>query len=237
MNYTASQLKATFTGVGTAVAAPGVAVDATTGVATDGSAIGSGAVTVQAYYAGVALGTAVSATPTARTISGITASIAASDDSKASVSGAADVRIDGAWAAKVYAADLTTPTALAAANVPVTATVAVTGGSLAAATSSASEVSITVAGTKYTSATALAAATFPVTTGADGYASLAISTSGFANNNTVAVTFAAQNFTSTVTATAKALAYTVTEANTATTRAILKNTAVQVAYTVRTSSV
>ena len=233
MNYTASLLKATFTGVTGATAAPGVAVNSTTGVATDGTAVTSTAVTAQAYYNGVALGTAVSATPTARTISAITASIAASDNSKASSAGAADVRIDGAWAAKVYAADLTTPTALAASGIAAKATVAVTGATLAAATSSASEVSITVAGVKYTSATDLAAASFPVTTGTDGYASLAISTSGFANGNTVAVTFSAQNYSSTVTATAKTLAYTVTEANTALTRATQKNTAVAVAYTVK----
>jgi intracellular sulfur oxidation DsrE/DsrF family protein len=173
------------------------------------------AVSAQAYIGSTALGTAVSSTAAARSISGLIANVSAGNDAIATAqttanltNTAARVRTNGAFVATVKALDTAT-TPVAKSSVAVTATVSVTGATLAASP----EVSVTVAGTKYTSASTLAAATFPVTTAADGTASLAVSTAGFAAGNSVTVTFTAQNLSSAVVATAEATAFTTADAD------------------------
>jgi len=219
MNYTAASLTAVFTGVTGATAAPGVAVDATTGVATDGTAVTSTAVTAQAYYGGVALGTAVSATPTARTISSVTADIVKGDNAiatsatTAATSTTGRVRTNGSFVAQVKVLDLTTPTALVKSGVAVVATVKTT----ATLSGTAGSVkSVTVAGTTYTSNTAGATfATVNLTSDASGLATVAVSSVGLTASDTVTVTFTAQNYSSAAVADFEDAAYTITEASTA----------------------
>ena len=215
----------------------------TTGIWTLGSlsAIASGAaVTAQAYNDTVALGTAASATATARTISSVTANLVKGADAIATsaTTGATStngtVRANGSFVASVKALDTAT-TPVAAPAVAVKATVAVTGATLAALSSSnTTEVSVTVNGTKYTDATALAAASWALTTDASGSASVAVSTAGFtAGSSSVTVTFAAQNFSSAVVAAETAAAYTVSDDGASTVVATNKNTATALAYSVK----
>jgi hypothetical protein len=212
--------------------------------ALSGSALASAAVvTAQAYNDTVALGTVVSATATARTVSSITANVVKGADAIATSattgasSTAAVVRANGTFVASVKALDNAT-TPVAAPAVAVKATVAVSNATLAALSSSnTTEVSITVNGTKYTDATALAAASVALTTDASGVASVTVSTTGFtAGSSTVTVTFAAQNFTSAVVATSTAAAYHVSNDATDAASSIVatnKNTAVALAYSVK----
>jgi hypothetical protein len=195
----------------------GVAATLTSGVwSSTVSALAAGAsVSAQATLGGTNMGAAVSKTATARTISSVTANVLKGDNAIATAAtvGAAStnarVRTNGAFVASVKALDTAT-TPVAAANVPVTATVSVSGATLAAAATGVSEVSITVAGTKYTSLTGV---TFPVTTAADGTATLAISTVGFTASGSVTVSFAAQNFTSAVVADFEDATYTVADSD------------------------
>jgi hypothetical protein len=177
------------------------------------------AVTAQAYDGTTALGTAATSTATARSISSITANVTKGADATGTsattgaASTAAVVRTNGAWTATVKALDLTTPTAVAAANVAGTATIS-TNATLSG--TAGSVVSVTVNGTTYTSTTGgVVVSGVAVTTDASGLASVNVSTAGFTAGQTVTVSFSAQNYTSAVVATATAPAYTITEASTA----------------------
>jgi hypothetical protein len=195
------------------------------------------AVTAQAYIGSTAVGTAASATATARTISSITANVVKGNDATATAAttGAAStsavVRTNGTFVASVKALNTAT-TAAAAAGVAVTATFS-TNATLVPASTGVTEKSVTVNGTKYTTADSLALASVALTTDATGVASVTVSSSGLANPNTITVSFAAQNFTSAVVATQTDAAYTVSDDNASTVVATNKNTATTLAYSVK----
>ena len=195
------------------------------------------AVTAQAYVGTTALGTAASAAATARTVSSITANVVKGNDAIATsattgaASTAATVRTNGTFVASVKALDTAT-TAVAAPSVAVTATFS-TNATLVPASTGVTEKSVTVNGTKYTTAASLAAASVALTTDATGVASVTVSSSGLANPNTITVSFAAQNFTSAVVATQTDAAYTVSDDNASTVVATNKNTATTLAYSVK----
>jgi len=179
-------------------------------------------------YTSVDLGTAATSTATARTVATVTSALVAGNDAKVgstatsvataggtetqTTAATGDVRKSGTWTAKATLKDAAS-TPVAVPGVSVTATVK-TSATLSGTAGSVK--SITVGGTTYTSNTANTTfATVTVVTDASGVASVPVTTVGLANNETVSVTFAAQNLSSLVTATAKDLAYTITEASTA----------------------
>jgi hypothetical protein len=178
------------------------------------------AVSAQAYIGSTALGTAVSGTASARTISdtvGLVSNVLKSDDAVATAATtmvtntAATVRPNGTFTAQVKAFDRAT-TPAAKAGVAVVGTVALGAGiTLVPASTGVTEVSVTVAGTKYTSNATLTAAKIALTTDASGLASVVVSSSGVTAGSTatITVTFAAENLTSAVVATQTAAAYTV----------------------------
>jgi hypothetical protein len=204
-----------------------------------GSALASGAaVTAQAYIGSTALGTAASATASARTISdtvGLVSNVLKGDNATGTsattmvTNTAATVRTNGAFTAQVKATNRAS-TPAAAAGVAVVATVAT---SATLSSTAGSVVSITINGTTYTDATALAAAKFNLTTDASGLANVNVSTAGYTAGRTVTVTFAAQNLTSAVVATAADAAFTVSDDAAAAIRSTDKNTAASFAFSVK----
>ena len=161
---------------------------------------GGDVISAQAAYAATTLGTAVSKTAVSRTITDLAttgATLVTGDDATATTA-----RVNKAFTTRVLVKD-TASTPAALAGVSVTATVA-------ASTALSSTHYLTINGTNYTTDAALAAASFALTSGADGYASLTVTPVGFLATETVTVTFAAQNYTVSKTVTEAAAAYTVT---------------------------
>jgi hypothetical protein len=202
------------------------------------------AVTAQAYDGSTALGTAASATATARTINttnGLVANVLAGNDAIATsataiaTNTAATVRTNGSFTAQVKAFDTTAGTALAKAGVAVVGkvTATTTATDLRPASTGVTEISVTVNGTKYTSETTLNAATVDLTTDASGLASLNISSVGLVASDVLTVSFAAQNLTSAVVATQADAAYTVSDDAAAAIVATSKNTAASFNFTVK----
>jgi trimeric autotransporter adhesin len=176
-------------------------------------------------YSSTALGTAVSGTAAARTINttnGLVANVLAGNDAVATsataiaTNTAATVRTNGTFTAQVKAYDTTSTTALAAPSVAVVGTVALGNGiTLRPATSSQTEISVTVNGTKYTDNTALSGASFALTTDSTGVANVVVSSVGVTAGSTATITvsFAAQNLTAAVVATETDATYSVSESN------------------------
>lgn len=204
------------------------------------------AVTAQAYDGSTALGTAATGTASARTINttnGLVANVLKGNDAIATAATAiatntaATVRVNGTFTAQVKAYDTTATTALAAPGVAVVGSVPTLGAgiTLRAATSSLTEISITVAGTKYVSNDVLRAATFPLKTDSTGVASLVVSSSGLTAGSTATITvkFAAQNLEAAVIATQTAAAYTVSDDAASAVVATNKNTSVSFNYSVK----
>jgi hypothetical protein len=203
------------------------------------------AVTAQAYDGSTALGTAATGAASARTINatnGLVANVLKGADAVATsattmtTSTAATVRVNGTFTAQVKAYDTAT-TPAAAANVAVVGSVPTLGAgiTLRAASTGVTEISITVAGTKYVSNDVLRAATFALKTDSTGVASLVVSSAGLTAGNTATITvkFAAQNLEAAVVATETAAAYTVTDDAASTVVATNKNTAVSFNYSVK----
>ncbi len=170
-------------------------------------------------YSVTALGTAATATASARTINtnnGLVSNVLKSTDAVATAATtiatntAATVRTNGSFTAQVKATDIsagaTSASTVAKSGVAVVATLT-TSATLSA--TAGSVVSITANGTTYNTAAALSAASIALTTDSNGLASVALSTAGFVDGQTVTVTFKAQNLTSAVVATADDATYTV----------------------------
>jgi hypothetical protein len=202
------------------------------------------AVTARAYVGTTALGSSASAAAAARTISdtvGLVANVVKGADATATaattmvINTPATVRVNGSFTAQVKAFDRAT-TPAAKSGVAVVATVALGAGiTLVPASTGVTEVSVTVAGTKYTSNTTLTAAKIALTTDASGLASVVVSSSGVASTgaNTITVAFAAQNLSAAVIATPTAATYSVTDDASAPIRATNKNTAASFALSVK----
>jgi len=192
-------------------------------------------------YSSVALGTAATSTASARTINtntGLVANLVKGNDALATsattvaATTGGVVRTNGSFTASVVTKD-TASTPAVKAGVAVTGSVLGTYTALRAATSSLTEISVTVNGTKYTSSADLAAATFALTTDANGVASLNISSTGLAAGDTLIPTFKAQNLTASVATTQTNATYAVSDDNASTVVATNKNTAATLTYSVK----
>jgi hypothetical protein len=156
---------------------------------TDSSATFSGGLAagdvigVRALLATAELGsTEVTAAATARTIDALAAgAIVAGDNATA----AGAVRNGGSFTARAK----TTLSSAAVAGVSGTATFATSGATLS------DTVYVTINGTAYKTAAALSGASVSLTSDADGYLSVSITTTGFVATNSITTTFTAQNFT------------------------------------------
>ncbi|MFM5968356.1 MAG: beta strand repeat-containing protein, partial [Micrococcales bacterium] len=195
---------------------------ATTGTLT--AFTSSTVVRLTAKVGGTSVGTAVSKTATARTISSITGAVVAGDNATS----AGAVRPNGAFKVAATVLD-TASTPVAAPGVALKATFA-TSATLSATAGSEKQVKIN--GTTYSVNADLTAASLTVTTGADGKASVDVQTVGF-TTETVTVTFAAQNLSASATATSTAATYTVTDDASAPIVSTDKNTAATFNYTVK----
>ena len=148
-----------------------------------------------------AIGSAKASAAAVRTISEIKSTVVEAAGVKnisATANGASaiDVAKSGTYTVRAVVKDVTTPTAVVAANVPVSVTYSTTAtlGSLS------TDPSVTIAGTKYVSTSAVAAITAATfTSNASGQIDVPVTIANFANANTLVVTITAQNYTSTVT--------------------------------------
>ena len=144
----------------------------------------------------------------------------------------ADVALNSSYQVMALVKDTaTTPAALAGAAV--TAKVTVVGAALAAAP----EVSVTVNGTKYTSAAALPGATgvdrIALTTNADGKVFLNITTAGFTNGQDVVVEFKVENRTDTITTNNATVTYTANVNNAISGMSVVDGQAANISLSVR----
>jgi hypothetical protein len=203
---TASDFTVTFTVAGASGvdAAPGVV--AASGVYTDSGltvVAAAAAVTAQAYYKTVALGTAVTGTVAAQTIATNVAALVEGADAKV-ISTVPTARLNTAFAVKstVKAAAVGSAAALPVAGVAVTAAIT-TSATLS------STITLSVNGTVYNSATLPTA--LALTSDANGEVSVALKSVGFSDADTVSVVFTSQNIVATtLTVTQKATAYAIT---------------------------
>jgi hypothetical protein len=194
---------------------------------TDGFKIGTSAITalvkdtavkVQAFYknSGVAytstekIGASQTAAVVARKIATITAAVVRSATAKDGSTGTATALLNKSFEAKATAKDAsTTPVAVAGSAV----TVKIESSRSLSATAG-SVVSLTVGGKTYTDSTLLPGtattgdAKIATTTDADGVAKVAITPVGFSANDTITVTFYAENYSTSVVVTETAATYT-----------------------------
>ena len=223
---------AALTGAGGAAAATGItatsadAVDykATTAAVTAFTSVDT--VDVRATIGGQAVGTAVKKTATDRTISKFEATVDVTDNGLAN----GNVRLNSSYTTTaVTYSNATTPAPLAGVAVVATVTSSVTSF----ATTAGSEQSVTVNGVKYSTYAALTAAKVALTSDANGKATVTVVPANFAANDTITVTFAAQNLSKAVVATQKAAVLTVSDDATAAVRKIAKNTSATLNYSVK----
>jgi hypothetical protein len=216
----ANGLVATSTDAGEYVATTGT-VDSTDGFDTGDT------VYLTALVDGKSVGTAVTKTATARTISKFEASVDANDNG--TVAGLA--RLNSAFSISSVVYDTAT-TAAPIGGVAVTATL--DASDTAWDTTAGSEQTVTVNGTKYTTYAAYRAAALALTADASGKTTVSIVPSNFASGDTFDVTFNAQNITSSrVRATQSPAFYTVADVASASVRKIAKNTSATLNYTVK----
>jgi adhesin/invasin len=181
---------------------------------------------VSATVAGIAVGTPVSKTATARSISKFEATVDVTDNGLAN----GNVRLNSEYStsAVVYS-NATTVAPLA--GVAVTATVVSSRTTFA--TTAGSEQSVTVNGVKYSTYAALAAASIALTSDANGKVNVKVTPANFATADTIDIKFAAQNLDKTVRATQTAAVYTVSDDASAATRKVAKNESATINYTVK----
>ena len=232
----AATTPAAHAGVGGAAAFAGLAgvlasskFSVTTGVLVTAGFTSTTKVGLVAKFAGTEVGTAVTKTASARTISDFAATVDVTDNGLAS----GVVRTNSSFSVTALIKDVaTTPAAKSGVAVKATVTSSVTG---AWSTTAGSEQTVTVNGTKYATKAALEAAEFAVTSNADGKATVTIVPANFAAGATFTVTFSAQNYSHAVTATLTDAVYTAAEVQGAagSYRKIAKNGSATVSYTVK----
>ena len=182
---------------------------------------------VTATVGGVSVGTAVTKTATARTISRFDATVDANDNGTAA--GLARLNSEYSVTATVFDT-ATTPVAVAGVAVTAKAVSSVTSWS----TTVGSEQTVTMNGVKYTTYAAFSAAAAALTTDAAGKVTVKITPSNFASNDTIDVTFSAQNLSSSaIRATQSPAAYVVADVASASVRKIAKNASATLNYTVK----
>ena len=181
---------------------------------------------VTATVDGKSVGTAVTKTVTARTISRIDETVDVTDNSLAD--GTARLNSLYTTSAIVYS-NGTTVAPLAGVAVTATVTSSVTSF----ATTAGSEQSVTVNGTKYSTYAALAAASIPVTTDANGKVTVSVLPANFNTGDTIDVKLSAQNLSNHKTATQTAAVYTVSDDASAATRKVAKNQSATINYSVK----
>ncbi len=199
---TATDFKVVFTGA-TGVTAGGVT--ATSGVYTQSglTALTTETVSAQASYKGTLMGSAVSATTTARSITALAttgATLTASADAK-TISSTNYARTNKAFTVAQLVKD-TASTPAVAAGVAVTATVTTS------ATVSTSKY-LTINGQNLTTSALVSAFSASLTSDASGLASLTVTPVGYAAGDTVTVTFASQNYTNSIVVTEASASYSI----------------------------
>lgn len=186
-------------------------------------------VSAQAKIGTDLLGSAVTATATARTIATITGGFAATNDTK-TISSVNYVRANKNFSVTAVVKDgASTPAAVAGvavvAKVSTSATLSGTAGAVK---------SIAVNGGTPVTTGSANFATVNLTSGADGSVKVDLATVGLADGDTVTVVFTAQNLTATVATTQEAdLTYSVTDASAAPIVATNKNVGVELTYNVK----
>ena len=207
---TASDFTVAFTAAGATgveaapgvVAASGVYSDAVTGVAA------AAAVTAQAYYKTVALGTAVTGTVTAQTVATVTAALVTGSNA-AVISSVNTARLNTAFSVK---ATLRGAIPSGATEGPVVASKSVTAAVTGAGTLTTSR-KLSITGTVYDGTTAIPAS-IALTSDASGVVTLNFLATGFQDAESISVTFTSENIASSaVSVVQKATVYSITADN------------------------
>jgi hypothetical protein len=202
---TATDLYVKFTSAGATVAG----VNAVSGVYTDTvtALVAAGTVTAQAKYKTNLLGTAVSQTVTAQTVATVTAALVEGADAKV-ISATPTARLNTAFAVK---ATLRGAIPSGATEGPVVASKAVTAAVTGAGVLTTSR-KLSINGTVYDGTTAIPAS-IALTSDANGVVTVNFLATGFADAETLTVTFTSENIStgaSAVTVTQKKTAYAIT---------------------------
>ena len=179
-----------------------------------------------AKVAGNVVGSTVTKTATARTISKFEATVDVTDNGTAA--GLARLNTEFSTSAVVYSAG-TAPAPISGVAV----SASVVSSRTVWSTDAAEAQSVTLNGTKYTTYAALTAAVAALTSDASGKVTVKLVPVNFAADDTFTISFKAQNITKTVTATQKAAVYTVADAASASVRKIAKNASATLNYTVK----
>ncbi len=201
---------------------------ATTGTvdSTDGFDTGD-TVYLTATVDGKSVGTAVTKTATARTISKFEATVDTNDNGLATGNFA---RLNSEFSTTAVVYDIASPAA-AVAGVAVSASV--TSSRTAWSTDAAEAQSVSLNGTVYTTYATLAAAVAALTSDASGKVTVKLVPKNFVSGDTFDVKFTAQNVTKTVQTTQAAAVYKVADADSASVRKIAKNTSATLKFTVK----
>lgn len=204
-DFTVAFTAAGATGVAAApgvVAASGVYEDAVTGVAA------AAAVTAQAYYKTVALGTAVSGTVAAQTVATVTGALVTGNDA-AVISSVNTARLNTAFSVK---ATLRGAIPSGATEGPVVASKSVSAAVTGAGTLTTSR-KLSINGTVYDGTTAIPAS-IALTSDANGVVTLNFLATGFVDAESISVTFTSENIASSaVSVVQKATVYSITADN------------------------
>ena len=185
------------------------------------------AIDLIAKFNGVVVGSTVSKTATARTISKIEATVDTNDNGLATGNYGrlnSEVSVTGVVFDAVKTTDVIKDTAV---KVTVTSTRTVWS------TDAAEAQSVTLNGVKYTTYATLTAAALALTSDASGKVNVKLVPSNFVSGDSFDITFAAQNLTKVVTVTESAAALKVADADSAAVRAIAKNGTATLNYTVK----
>ena len=185
------------------------------------------AIDLIAKFNGVVVGSTVSKTATARTISKIEATVDTNDNGLATGNYGrlnSEVSVTGVVFDAVKTTDVIKDTAV---KVTVTSTRTVWS------TDAAEAQSVTLNGVKYTTYATLTAAALALTSDASGKVNVKLVPANFVSGDSFDITFAAQNLTKVVTVTESAAALTVADADSAAVRAIAKNGTATLNYTVK----
>jgi hypothetical protein len=180
-----------------------------------------------AKFNGVVVGSTVSKTATARTISKIEATVDTNDNGLATGNYGrlnSEVSVTGVVFDAVKTTDVIKDTAV---------TASVTSSRTVWSTDAAEAQSVTLNGVKYTTYATLTAAAVALTSDASGKVNVKLVPVNFVAGDTFVLSFKAQNLTKTVTVTEQAAALTVADADSAAVRAIAKNGTATLNYTVK----
>jgi hypothetical protein len=186
--------------VNNAASGSAVAISKTTGVATTSGTVSATATfSAAVYYDGYKVAASSTVNSTDRTIDAVSVAAVTGDNIKQSGAGTADARVNSTFTIQM----LTSTSSSDLVGVATSGTYKVTTDETLA-----TAVTLAVGGTTHTSTSTLPTAN-AFTTGADGKATLTLTTVGFAANKKITVSVTVQRITTTLEITQKAATYTV----------------------------